>query len=152
MAIIEYFSQSLDQQNYWMKELEKADWEAGKSLCRRIQTNTLIPKTKEDPKLYLMTTDQNELMAYAILAQKDDIQDTSLTPWIGYVYTYPAYRGQKLAQKLLTYCEDQAKAQGNKAIYIATGHKGLYERYGYEFLDSMLDMHGHLSRVYQKTL
>lgn len=152
MAIIEYFSQPLDQQKYWMKELEKADWEAGKSLCRRIQTNTLIPKTKEDPKLYLMISDQNELMAYAILAQKDDIQETSLSPWIGYVYTYPAYRKQKLAQKLLTYCEEQAKAQGNAALYIATGHEGLYERYGYEFLDFMLDMHGHLSRVYRKTL
>lgn len=152
MTIIEYFSLSQNQQKYWMEQLEKADWEAGKSLCRRIQTHDLISKTQEDPKLYLMVNDQNQIMTYAVLAKQDDIPSTSLSPWIGYVYTYPSFRGQRLAQKLLNYCEKKAQDQGYSTIYISTGHEGLYERYGYEFLDTMLDMHGHLSRVYPKTL
>ncbi len=152
MTIIEYFSLPQNQQKYWMEQLEKADWEAGKSLCRRIQTHDLISKTQEDPKLYLMVNDQNQIMTYAVLAKQDDIPSTSLSPWIGYVYTYPSFRGQRFAQKLLNYCEKKAQDQGHTAIYISTGHEGLYERYGYEFLDTMLDMHGHLSRVYRKTL
>ncbi len=152
MKIIEYFALPQDQQKLWMNKLEEADWEAGKSLCRRIQTHDLISKTKEDPKLYLLINDQQELMAYAILAQKDDIQETDLTPWIGYVYTYPPFRGQKLAQKVLSHCEKQAQEQGYQAIYISTGYEGLYEHYGYSFLKEMEDMHGHLSRVYKKNL
>lgn len=150
--IIEYFSLSLDKQEYWMKELEKADWSAGASLCRRIQTNDLTSKTLEDPKLFLMVNNQNELMAYCVLSKQDDIADFSLSPWIGYVYTYPKFRGKRLIFELLDYVEKQAIQQNASHVYISTGHEGLYEKGGYTFLKLAQNIHGEISRIYVKNL
>lgn len=149
---IEFFSLTQSQQNYFMKELEKADWKAGKSLCHRIQTGNLISKTLEDPKLFLMVNQHNDLMAYCVLSKQDDIADLSLSPWIGYVYTYPKFRGQRLIFELLDYVEKQAAKYQAKQVYISTGHEGLYEKGGYSFFKEALDIHGGLSRIYVKSL
>lgn len=42
-----------------------------------------------------------------------------------------------------------AKGEGYEHIYISTGEKGLYEKYGYSFWKTMKDVHGEDSRVYR---
>ena len=54
--------------------------------------------------------------------------------------------------KLLSHAEALAREAGNQSIYISTNHEGLYEKYGYAFLEVMKDMHGEDSRVYVKGL
>lgn len=41
---------------------------------------------------------------------------------------------------------------GQKNIYISTDHIGLYEKYGYEFLDTRITVNGEKSRVYVKAV
>lgn len=43
-----------------------------------------------------------------------------------------------------------AKAAGMKHVYISTDHVGLYEKYGFEFLDTMKDWNGEDARAYGK--
>lgn len=82
----------------------------------------------------------------------DDIQPTELAPWIGFVYTFPEYRGHHYAGVLLDYAECLATAMDYGYIYISTGHTGLYEKYGYEFYRLEKDIEGGDSRVYRKDL
>lgn len=84
------------------------------------------------------------------LAPLDDIQPTELSPWIGFVYTFPEYRGHHYAGILLEYAESLACVMGKEYIYISTGHTGLYEKYGYEFFKTEKDVLGEDSRVYRK--
>ena len=99
-----------------------------------------------------MLTEGENLISFCTLAEKDDIQPTELTPWIGWVYTFPNYRGNRYMGKLLRYAESLAEDSGMKNIYISTNHNGLYEKYGYTFFKTMKDIHGEDSRVYVRYL
>ena len=99
-----------------------------------------------------MLVDGDRLIAFCTFAPKDDIQPTDLFPWIGFVYTFPAYRGHRYAGMLLDYAESIATIMEREYIYISTNHIGLYEKYGYEFYKMEKDIEGEDSRVYRKAL
>ena len=84
--------------------------------------------------------------------KKDDIQPTDLTPWMGFVYTFPAYRGHRYVGLLIDEIERIAIKDGVSEVYISTNHIGLYEKYVCEFKAEMKDMKGELSRVYVKKI
>ena len=97
----------------------------------------------------LLLADGTSLAAFCIYPEKDAIPDTELTPWIGFVYTFPAYRGRRLAGKLIARTRETAREEGKEALYLSTGETGLYEKYGAEFLTVMKDRQGEDSRIYR---
>ena len=99
-----------------------------------------------------MLTEGSELVSFCTLAEKDDIQPTDLTPWIGFVYTFPKYRGKRYITKLLSEAEKIAFNEGARYTYISTDHIGLYEKYGYEFYKTQEDINGEMARIYRKAL
>ncbi|MDO5573520.1 MAG: GNAT family N-acetyltransferase [bacterium] len=149
MEIINYYD--TDNQAYWLEKIKESDWGAGQMLYEYINDKKLKSLVGEKTKV-LMLTDGEQLVSFCTFAEKDDIQPTELTPWIGWVYTFPAYRGRHLAGELLRYAEQSAKEDGVGQVYISTNHNGLYEKYGYEFYQMMKDIHGEDSRVYVKNL
>ena len=149
MNIIEYFS--IDNKEYWLSKIKESDWGAGQFLYELLKNQKLKEYVGENTKV-LMLVDGENLISFCTFADKDDIQPTALTPWIGWVYTFPHYRGHRCVGKLLSYAEALAKTDGINSIYISTNHNGLYEKYGYEFFEMMKDMHGEDSRVYVKYL
>ena len=149
MNIIEYFS--TDNKEYWLSKIKESDWGAGQFLYELLKNQKLKEYVGENTKV-LMLVDGENLISFCTFAEKDDIQPTELTPWIGWVYTFPHYRGHRYVGKLLSYAEALAKTDGINSIYISTNHNGLYEKYGYEFFGMMKDMHGEDSRVYVRYL
>ncbi len=149
MKIIEYFS--TDNKEHWLLQLKECEWGAGKYLHQLLVEGRLKQLVGETSKV-LMLVDGEKLVSFCTFAEKDDIQPTELTPWIGFVYTYPDYRGNHCAGKLLSHAEELATEAGVKNIYISTNHDGLYEKYGYEFYQIMKDIGGEDSRVYVKYL
>ena len=149
MHIIEYYS--TDNKEYWLSKIKESDWGAGQFLYELLKTQKLKEYVGENTKV-LMLVDGENLISFCTFAEKDDIQPTELTPWIGWVYTFPHYRGHRYVGKLLRYAEALAKTDGINRIYISTDHNGLYEKYGYEFFEMMKDMHGEDSRVYIRYL
>ena len=149
MDIIEYFS--TDNKEYWLSKIKESDWGAGQFLYELLKNHKLKEYVGENTKV-LMLVDGENLISFCTFAEKDDIQPTELTPWIGWVYTFPHYRGHRYVGKLLSYAEALAKTDGINRIYISTDHNGLYEKYGYEFFEMMKDMHGEDSRVYVRYL
>ena len=99
-----------------------------------------------------MLVEGDELIAFCTFAPLDDIQPTNLSPWIGFVYTFPDHRGNHYAGMLLDYAESIATVMEREYIYISTNHIGLYEKYGYEFYKMEKDINGEDSRVYRKAL
>lgn len=149
MNIIEYYS--TDNKEYWLSKMKESDWGAGQFLYELLKNQKLKEFVGENTKV-LMLVDGENLISFCTFAEKDDIQPTELTPWIGWVYTFPHYRGHRYVGKLLSYAEALAKTDGINSIYISTNHNGLYEKYGYEFFEMMKDMHGEESRVYVRYL
>lgn len=149
MEIKEYFSE--ENKEFWLSRIGQSDWGAGKFLYKLLKNHELKQYVGENTKV-LMLVDGENLVSFCTYADKDDIQPTDLTPWIGWVYTFPDYRGHRYAGKLLEYAEILAKEANVKNIYISTNHDGLYEKYGYEFYRIMKDIDGEDSRVYVKNL
>ena len=147
--IIEYFS--TENKEYWLSKIKESDWGAGQFLYELLKNQKLKEYVGENTKV-LMLVDGENLISFCTFAEKDDIQPTELTPWIGWVYTFPNYRGHRYVGRLLSYAEALAKTDGINSIYISTNHNGLYEKYGYEFFEMMKDMHGEDSRVYVRYL
>ncbi|MDE6743928.1 MAG: GNAT family N-acetyltransferase [Lachnospiraceae bacterium] len=147
MQVIEYFS--CDRPEYWLSQIGKSDWEAGKFLHELLSKKILSDIVGEHPKV-LMLTNGDELISFCTYSEKDDIQPTLLTPWMGFVYTFPQYRGHRYVGKLFQEIEKIAKAENVHDIFISTNHTGLYEKYGCEFYQMMNDVNDEPSRVYRK--
>ena len=149
MQIIEFFE--CGNQSHWIDEIDKCDWRAGAFLRSLLLENRLKELCGESTRLLLLA-DGEKLVSFCTLAELDDIRDTNLTPWIGFVYTYPEYRGHRYVGRLLERACELAKEDGHKHVYISTNEDGLYEKYGFSFWKMMKDMEGSDSRVYKADL
>ena len=149
MQIIDYFKCA--DQSHWIDEIDKCDWRAGSFLRGLLLENRLKEMCGESTRLLLLT-DGDKLVSFCTLAEHDDIRDTDLTPWIGFVYTYPEYRGHRYVGRLLEKACELAKEKGHRNVYISTNEDGLYEKYGFSFWKMMKDMEGSDSKVYKMEL
>ena len=146
MEIIDYFAS--DNQEHWLNEIKRSDWGAGQFLYELLRDNRMKELCGESTKALLLT-DSDALVSFCTYAEQDDISEPTLTPWVGFVYTFPEYRGKRRVGKLLERAYALAKDDGYEHIYISTGEIGLYEKYGCSFWRMMKDMHGEDSRVYR---
>ena len=149
MRIIEFFT--TENTEHWLNEIRKCDWGAGQYLHQLLSENNL-KNMLGTTALVPMLVDGEELIAFCTFAPLDDIQPTDLTPWIGFVYTYPKHRGHHYVGMLFDYCESIATIMEREYVYISTNYTGLYEKYGYEFYKMDKDVLGEDSRVYRKAL
>lgn len=147
MRVINYFES--DKQAQWLEALRVCEWGAGKFLHELLSQGKFFDVVGESSKV-LMLVDGDELMSFCTYAEKDDIQPTDLTPWMGFVYTYPQHRGHRYVGQLFDKMEELAKEENVKEVYISTNHMGLYEKYGCAFKCEMKDIEGENSRVYVK--
>ena len=147
MEIIDYFTTV--NQDYWLEEIGKSDWSAGKYLYEIIKNGSILDLIGRSSRLLLLI-DGEELISFCTLAEKDDIQPTELSPWMGFVYTFPLYRGNRYIGKLFEMIGCIAEEEGFSKVYISTNEEGLYEKYGCRFINEAKDINGNLSRVYVK--
>ena len=147
MDIINYFT--TDNKEYWLAKIGKCDWGAGKYLCELIRNDTFFDMVGQNSRL-LMLVDGDELISFCTLAQMDDIQPTTLTPWMGFVYTFPEYRGHRYMGRLFEEIGKILKEEGYSKVYISTDHEGLYEKYGCTFMTEAKALSGDDSRIYVK--
>ncbi len=140
-----------DNKEHWINEIERSDWRAGAFLGRLLRNDEFFDAVGKDSRILLLS-EGDELISYCTFAEKDDIQPTDLTPWVGFVYTFPEHRGHRYAGLLFDEVERLSKERQVTEVYLSTNHIGLYEKYGWEFFDMMDDMDGEPSRVYVKRI
>lgn len=73
----------------------------------------------KDSKVFPLV-DDTDLISFCTFAEKDDVSDTDLTPWVGFVYTFPQFRGKRRIGKLIEHIYRLAKKDGFKNLYIST--------------------------------
>lgn len=139
------------RQERWLEKLKQCDWSAGAFLYDLLHEGAFFETVGEGSKVLLLT-DGDALLSFCTYAKWDDIQPTELTPWMGFVYTFPEHRGHRYAGLLLMEVTRLAKEEGRHAVYLSTNHIGLYEKYGFEYFGQMPDMANRLSRIYVKRI
>ena len=149
MKVLQYFE--VDNKEHWLGEIAKSNWDAAHYLHYLLKENKLDELVGEGARVLLLV-DGDRLVSFCTLAKYDDVQPTDLTPWVGWVYTFPEYRGNRLSGLLISHAEEVAKSEGAGAVHISTNHVGLYEKFGYEFFINAKDVDGEDTRVYRKNL
>jgi N-acetylglutamate synthase-like GNAT family acetyltransferase len=149
MKVIEYFL--IDNQEYWLTKIKESDWIAGQFLYSLLKNNKFHEYAGANARVFMLV-DVNSLISFCSLSDKDDIDCTDLMPWIGFVYTFPQYRGHRYVGELLNYVAHSAKKDGYSKIYVSTDQEGIYEKYKFEYIEVMKDIRGGESRVYVMAL
>ena len=149
MRIVNYFES--ENKAALADQIAACDWSAAKFLAQLLEENRFFEMLGGWGQLYLLMDDK-KLVSFLTFTGQDAVRDENLTPWIGFVFTRPEYRGHRYAGLLLTHAEKAAAAKGYSGIYIATDHVGLYEKYGYAYQENRIDCWGSDQRVLYKNL
>jgi GNAT superfamily N-acetyltransferase len=149
MEIINFF-ESRNREEL-IEKIRACDWNAARFLADLLEKGTFNETLGGWGYLFLLLDGEN-LVSFATLTGQDAIRDESLTPWSGFVFTQSAYRGHRYAGKVLAHAEQVAARLGYGRLYLETDHVGLYEKYGYEFLENRIDCWGEDARVLYKNL
>ena len=136
---------------YWLRKMEACDWRSGKYLCELLRSGMLTEKTGQHTKLLLLT-DGDELLSFCTVSERKYDIVSELSPWLGFVYTFPKHRGNRYSRVLMRHAEKSAAADGAKKLYLSTKHIGLYEKYGYLFYGMLKDWRDEEQRIYVKPL
>ena len=92
-----------DEQSRWLNEIQKSDWSAGQYLYELLRDHRLKELCGESTKVLLLA-DGEQLVSFCTYAEQDDIRESSLTPWVGFVYTFPLIQGQSVYGKIVGLC------------------------------------------------
>lgn len=147
MKVLEYYK--LENKEYWLEKIALSDWGAGKYLYELIKDNQLKKFCGHKTEVLLLVHEE-ELISFCTYAFQDDINAHDYYPWLGFVYTFPKYRGNRYFGILVKYANALAVKDNYKNLYISTNEIGLYEKYGFKFFGKMKDIHNDESLVYIK--
>jgi len=151
MEIREYYSLDGAGQRRIREAIRTADWRAAAFLCDLLEADRLRALCGEGTRL-LLGMEGERLAAFCTLADRDEVEDESLTPWIGFVYTFPGFRGRRLGGALIDRACAIAASEGFAQVYVSTDEIGLYEKYGFAFLRMDRDAWGGSTRVYRREM
>ena len=144
LQIIDYFH--ADNQPHWRAQIEANDWRAAKFLADLLSKNEFHNAVGKGTVFLL--TDGDKLVSFLTLSERDCIDAPEYVPWIGFVHTAPEYRGHRHIGKLIDHACAVAREHGAARVYLGTDHVGLYEKYGFTYLENRVGMDGEDSRVY----
>ncbi len=147
MEIFDYFS---NEHQIWIDKIRACNWGASKFLADLLEQNK-FHNVLGNGSLFIMA-DSEKLVSFCTLTCRDCIKDDDLFPWIGFVFTSPEYRGKRYSSEIIESACKRALRQGFDKVYLATDHIGLYEKYGFTYLESRTDIYGEESRIYFRKL
>ena len=72
------------------------------------------------------------------LSMSDDVNSRpDLYPWLINVYVDEKFRGRNVARELMNTVKENAKELGLIELYLYTKHIGLYEKFGWKFIEEV---------------
>ena len=149
MKIVSYFESENPAE--LAEKLAAVDWRAAGFLVTLLREGRFYEMLGGWGDIYLLMDGEN-IVSFATLTGQDSVRDESMVPWTGFVYTAPEYRGHRYAGRVLAHAEHVAAEKGYRRLYLSTDHVGLYEKYGYAFLENRRDLWGDDTRVMYKDL
>ncbi len=151
MKITNYFEQTKETQNILKEQLLLSEWKAAHYLHSLLNEEAFTERYGLSAKLFMLVDDK-KLIAFCTLAERDEIEAEDMAPWIGFVYTYPDFRGHRYSEWLINHACDTAKKDGRKQVYISSEEVGLYEKYGFGFIADMKTIWGEETQVFSRKL
>ena len=71
-------------------------------------------------------------------------------PWVSSIFVSEECRGQRISGDLIAYANQYLKKNGFSRSYIPTEFSGLYEHYGYSYLEDIVNYGGGTDHLFVK--
>ena len=114
----------------WEELIRFADasaWRAGPYLANQMRADAFLPWER-----VFAVCEDDAVAGYCTLTAHDELPpEAGFTPFIGFVYVDPAFRGHRLSEALIDAASAYACSLGFDRIYLMSSEKGLYEKYGF---------------------
>ena len=89
------------------------------------------------PQTYVALIDGEPAGMYQ-LSMSDDLDSRpDIYPWLINVYVDEKFRGKNVCRQLMITVNENAKKAGLIELFLYTKHKGLYEKFGWEFVEEV---------------
>ncbi len=79
------------------------------------------------------------LIGYYQVIPNDLFTRPDLTPWFGFAFIAPEHRGHGYFRELMRAVPVHAAAHGVAQLFLHSRHEGLYEKFGWELLETRND-------------
>lgn len=89
------------------------------------------------PQIYVAIIDNEPVGMYQMTMSDDLVSRPDIYPWLVNVYVDEKYRGKKLCRKLMNTVKENAKKVNLTELYLYTKHIGLYEKFGWKFVEEV---------------
>ena len=116
---------------YWEKTIQFAEncsWRAGPYLAKEMKRGAF-----QDWERVFCAVVDGEIAGFCTFTKKDELPESyGFSPFIGFVFVAEAYRGNRLSGRMIEAVTDYARQIGFEKVYLMSGEKGLYEKYGFQ--------------------
>ena len=112
MRIVDFYKSDIKETA--LKQLKNCKWTFSETLVKFIETDTFYQQLGKESNLLLLVNRDNDIAAFLTLSEKYVVDDEKLSPWIGFVYTFEKYRGNRYSGLLIEKACDIAKERGHK--------------------------------------
>ena len=127
---------------------ENSSWKAGPYLANMMRNNGFLPWER-----VVAAWEDGRVIGYCTFTEKDELPEKyGYSPFIGFVFVEEGSRGRRISEKMISCASEYAKTLGYKAVYLMSGEKGLYEKYGFEKLGDFETIWGTVDQLFQKKL
>lgn len=93
-----------------------------------------------------------KIVGMATLMKSDYYPLPEIYPWVSTIFVTEQYRGNRISEELIRFANRYAKEIGFSKTYIPTEHFGLYEKYGYHYVQDIVNYGNGVDRLYVKDL
>lgn len=114
-------------------------WGIRKNSFEEVKCNLEHSLCKERlPQTYVAMVNGEAAGMYQI-AMSDDLESRpDIYPWLINVYVDEKFRGQNVCRKLMLSVNENAKNANLKELFLYTKHIGLYEKFGWKFVEEVI--------------
>ncbi len=76
--------------------------------------------------------DEGKIIGFAALIKESCVEETTLTPWLDFLFVDERYRGKGIAKAMVEHLFNSAQADGIEKVYLCTvSHEKMYEKFGF---------------------
>ena len=89
------------------------------------------------PQTFVALIDGEPAGMYQLSMSEDLISRPDIYPWLINVYVDEKFRGRNVCRKLMNTVNENAKKANLTELFLYTKHIGLYEKFGWEFVEEV---------------
>jgi len=123
---------------------EKCSWRAGKMLSALMKKDSF----KEWERV-IAAFEDGKPVGFCTLTEKDELPPgLPYTPFIGFVFVDEEHRGKRLSERMIRKATEYAGSLRYDNVYVVSGETGLYEKYGFRYIDDIETIYGGTEQLF----